>query len=211
MPKILSRVFASGLRVREDGDAAGDGRTLVGLAVPFGVELDVVDWWDEYTETFEKGAFAKTIRDRKWPVPLLFHHQHRSLGIGRATHLEETDAGLEAEFHLTEGVQLADEVLALVLDEAISGLSIGFEPVDERPTVKGPDRTPPSSRDLVIRTEVNLREVSVCNFPAYTDAGVTGVREAQARHPSLAALSAERGRLHELRTVAVDRWGRVRR
>jgi Escherichia/Staphylococcus phage prohead protease len=206
----LSRVFTSSLRVREDEDPAGDGRTLVGLAVPFGTELDVVDWWDEYTECFEKGAFAKTIRDRSRPVPLLFHHQHRSLGIGRAVNLEETDAGLEAAFHLTEGVQLADEVLALVKDEAISGLSIGFEPVQQRET-KGPARTPPSDRDLVVRTEVNLREVSICNFPAYTDAGVTDVRAAQARHPSLAALAAERGRLHELRAVAVDRWGRVRR
>jgi uncharacterized protein len=208
----LSRVFPQSLRVREGEDSAGDGRTLIGLAVPFGVELDVVDWWDEYTESFEKGSFAKTIRDRARPVPLLFHHQHRALGIGRATKLTETDEGLEAEFHLTEGVQLADEVLALVQDEAISGLSIGFEPVEGKDRItKGKDRTPPSSRDLVTRTEVNLREVSVCNFPAYPDAGVIGVRDARSRHPSLAALSAERGRLHELRSVAVDRWGRVRR
>jgi uncharacterized protein len=212
MARPLSRVFASSLRIRDDaGDGAGgDGRTIYGLAVPFGVELDVVDWWDEYTETFCKGAFAKTISDRARPVPLLFHHQHRALGIGRATSLTEIDAGLEAEFHLTEGVQLADEVLALVADDAMSGLSIGFEPVQQIVT-SGPARTPPSSRDLVTRTEVNLREVSVCNFPAYETAGVAGVREAQARHPSLAALAAERGRLHETRTLAVDRWGRVRR
>jgi len=211
MSRPLSRVYASSLRIRDgDGDSAGDGRTLVGLAVPFGVELDVVDWWDEYTELFEKGAFSKTISDRAKPVPLLFHHQHRSLGIGRASSLTETDAGLEAEFHLTEGVQLADEVLALVADEAISGLSIGFEPVQQKVT-SGPSRTPPSSRDLVTRTEVNLREVSVCNFPAYQDAAIAGVRDAQSRHPSLSALAAERGRLHETRTLAVDRWGRVRR
>jgi uncharacterized protein len=210
MSRPLSRVYSTSLRIRDEGETAGDGRTLVGLAVPFGVELDVVDWWDEYTETFTKGAFSKTITDRGKPVPLLVHHQHRSLGIGRATSLVETDEGLEAEFHLTEGVQQADEVLALVADEAISGLSIGFEPVQQS-VVSGPARTPPSSRDLVTRTEVNLREVSICNFPAYVDAGVSGIRDAQARHPSLAALAAERGRLHEARTVAVDRWGRVRR
>jgi uncharacterized protein len=210
MSRPLSRVYSTSLRIRDEGETAGDGRTLVGLAVPFEVELDVVDWWDEYTETFTKGAFAKTITDRGKPVPLLVHHQHRSLGIGRATSLTETDAGLEAEFHLTEGVQQADEVLALVADEAISGLSIGFEPVQQSVT-SGSSRTPPSSRDLVTRTEVNLREVSICNFPAYVDAGVSGIRDAVGRHPSLAALAAERGRLHEARTVAVDRWGRVRR
>jgi len=208
MARPLARVFASRLELRHED--AGDGRTLIGLAVPYGVELDVVDWWDEYTELFEKGSFAKTIADRSRPVPLLVSHQHRALGIGRATRLEETDAGLEAEFHLTEGVQQADEVLALVKDEAISGLSIGFEPVQQR-TTAGPHREPPSSRDLVVRTEVNLREVSVCNFPAYADAGVTGVRAAVSRHPSVSALAAERGRLHETRSVAVDRWNRVRR
>ena len=219
MTKPLEHALPMGLAlVRHDagdGEAedAGDGRTLVGLAVPFGVELEVSDYWgwDSYTEVFEKGSFTKTIRDRSKPVPLLAHHAHRALGIGRATSLVETDAGLEATFHLTEGVQLADEVLALVLDEAISGLSIGFEPVKESRT-EGSARTPPSRSDLVVRTEVALREVSVCNFPAYELAGVTGVRDASvARHPSIASLTAERGRLHELRTVAVDRWGRVRR
>lgn len=210
MPRILNHEFGSSLTVRTEDAGAGDGRTLVGLAVPFDVELDVSDLWDDYTEVFRKGSFAKTIRDRAKPVPLLFHHQHRSMGIGRASRLEETDAGLEAEFHLTEGVQLADEVLALVKDDAISGLSIGFEPV-QRNEVKGPHRTPASSRDLIERTEVILREVSICNFPAYAGAGVTDVRDGRDRHPSIAALAAERGRLVEARGALVDRWGRVRR
>jgi Escherichia/Staphylococcus phage prohead protease len=208
MATPLHRVYPEAtFRIRSE--SSGDGRTLVGLAVPYDEELDVSDWFDDYTEVFRKGAFAKTIRDRAKPVPLLVSHQHRALGIGRATALEETDAGLEAEFHLTEGVQAADEVLALVMDDAISGLSIGFEPIQQRET-KGPARTPPSTRDLVERTEVALREVSVCNFPAYAGAGVTAVRaEDVARHPSIATLVAERARLHELRTSAVDRWGRV--
>ena len=214
--RTLSHAFPVTFHVRHD-DAGGDGRTLVGLAVPYDAELEVDDWWDAgYTEVFRKGAFAKTIRDRARPVPLLVSHAHRSLGIGRAVRLEETDAGLEADFHLTEGVQQADEVLALVADEAIGGLSIGFEPVQDR-TTKGPNRTPPRDRDLVERTEVVLREVSVCNFPAYAGAGVSGIRshvaavpaDALARHPSVATLAAERGRLLEARTAAVDRWGRV--
>lgn len=211
MGKTLTHLFASTLTVRDAGDSegGGDGRTLVGLAVPFDTEIQVSDWWDDYTEVFRKGAFAKTIRDRAKPVPLLVHHQHRALGIGRATKLSETDAGLEAEFHLTEGVQLADETLALILDEAIGGLSIGFEPVQQRET-KGPHREPPAALDLVERTEVNLREVSICNFPAFDAAGVTGVRSSSSG-PSLADLAAERGRLHEARTVALDRWGRVER
>jgi HK97 family phage prohead protease len=210
VPRILSHAFASSLELRADDDDTGDGRTLVGLAVPFDTEIEVSDWWDDYTEVFRKGAFAKTIRDRSKPVPLLDHHRGRDRGIGRAVHLEETDAGLEAAFHLTEGVQAADEVLALVLDDAISGLSIGFEPIQHRET-RAAMREPPSDRDLIERTEVALREVSVCNFPAFADAQVTGVRDAQGRHPTLAHLRAERDRLRQLEVVAVDRWGRVDR
>jgi len=214
--RTLTHPFPATFHVRHEADG-GDGRTLVGLAVPYDVELEVDDWWDmPYTEVFRKGAFAKTIRDRGRPVPLLVSHAHRALGIGRSVRLEETDAGLEADFHLTEGVQQADEVLALVADEAISGLSIGFEPVIDKRTA-GPKRTPASARELVERTEVVLREVSVCNFPAYADAGVTGIRSLApaptvadvGRHPSVATLAAERGRLLEARTAAVDRWGRV--
>lgn len=211
MPRILNHPFAATLEIRTetgpDGEPTGDGRTLIGLAVPFDTELDVSDWWDEYTEVFRKGAFAKTIRDRSRPVPLLISHQHRALSIGRAASLTESDRGLEAEFHLTEGVQMADEVLALVADDAISGFSIGFEPIQHR-EIKGPHREPPSTMDLVERTEVNLREVSICNFPAYAGAGVESTRSSTDR-PTIANLAAERARLHAARADAIDRWGRV--
>src|SRR5215471_6978429 len=182
--RTLTHAFPASFRVRDDDAGAGDGRTLVGLAVPYDVELDVEDPWSfepPYTEVFRRGSFAKTIKDRTRPVPLLVSHQHRALGIGRASRLEETDAGLEAEFHLTEGVPDADIVLALVKDDALGGLSIGFEPSADDVTTRGPDRSPASTRDLVERWSVNLREVSVCNFPAYATAGVTGVRDAGGR------------------------------
>lgn len=203
--KVLTHAMATTLVVRSDDDA-GDGRTLVGLAVPFDVELDVSDWWDDYTEVFRKGAFAKTLRDRSRPVPLLVSHEHRSLPIGAATSMVETDEGLAAEFHLSATAR-ADEVLALVTDRAMSGLSIGFEPVRQNVT-RGSARDPAADRDLVERMEVNLREVSVCNFPAFADAGVTGVRDLSS-HPSLASLAAERARLAGASSAALDRWGRV--
>lgn len=207
--KILTHQLAATFSVRDE-DAGGDGRTLVGLAVPYDVELEVSDFWDEYTEVFRRGSFAKTISDRKQPVPLLVMHEHRTLPIGAATALAETDAGLEAEFHLSATAR-ADEVLELVRDRALSGLSIGFSlPAGAPPKVtKGPDRQPPSARDLVERTEVNLREVSICNFPAFADAGVTGVRDSTGSHPSLAALALERTRLEADKANALDRWGRV--
>jgi len=206
--RTYTHVMANRLHVRHaEGDS--DGRTLYGLAVPYGVELDVSDWWDDYTEVFQKGSFAKTIRDRSHPVPLLVSHERRALPIGASVDLTEEDDGLHAAFHLAATAK-ADEVLALVAEDAISGLSIGFEPVSEERT-KGTERTPPSARDLVIRTAVKLHEVSVCNFPAYATAGVEGVRAAQDRHPTMAALGAERARLHAVRSGLVDRFGAAER
>ena len=202
--KVLTHAMATTLMVRHDDES--DGRTLVGLAVPFGVELEVSDWWDDYTEVFRRGAFSKTLREASRAVPLLVSHEHRALPIGAATSMVETDDGLAAEFHLSRTAR-ADEVLSLVTDGALSGLSIGFEPVKQQVT-KGSARAPAADRDLVERTEVNLREVSVCNFPAFVGAGVTGVRDAST-HPSLSSLAAERGRLDLARATALDRWGRV--
>jgi hypothetical protein len=204
----LTHVYARHLAVRhDDGSAGADGRTLYGLAVPYDVELDVSDWWDDYSEVFRKGSFAKTISQRAHPVPLLVSHERRALPIGASTELTEEDDGLHAAFHLS-ATPKADEVLALVADDAISGLSIGFEPVTHTVT-DGAKRSPPHRWDLHERTEVILREVSVCNFPAYDEAGVHGVRAAQERHPSLAALAAERSRLRDVRSGLTDRWGRV--
>jgi|SRR5215831_12865626 len=206
--RTLTHIYANRLVVRhDDGQPEGDGRTLVGLAVPFDVELDVSDWWEDYTEVFRKGSFAKTIRDRKHAVPLLVSHERRGLPIGAATELSEEADGLHAAFHLA-ATPKADEVLALVLEGAISGLSIGFEPVTHKVT-EGTKRTPPSARDLHERSEVILREVSVCNFPAYEDAGVAGVRAASANHPSVAALAAERTRGMAVVRSHADRFGRV--
>jgi hypothetical protein len=214
MRETLTHYVPLELELRDDGAAGGDGRTLVGLAVPFGVPLEVRDW-DDYTEVFVRGAFAKTIRDRAKPVPLLLHHDHRRNGVGKATKLTETDRGLEAEFHLTPGVQSSDEALALVVDDVLTGLSIGFEPVlDELTRASG--RTPPADRDLITRTEVALREVSLCNFPAFAAAGVEGTRSSSSSRTtggagrSLANLAAERTQLRQAGSDALDRWGRAR-
>jgi uncharacterized protein len=206
MPKPLRHTLLSGLEVRHEPDA-GDGRTLIGLAVPFDVELDVSDWFDDYTEVFRRGAFAQTIRERSAPVQMFVNHKHRELPIGKAVHLEETDRGLEAEFHLSV-VPEADQVLTLVGDGVMNGLSIGFEPVGAPQITKGKDRTPPADRDLVERTEVKLYEVSICSFPAYAAAGVESTRSSSG-HPSITSLAAERARLHAARADALDRWGRV--
>lgn len=143
--------------------AAGDGRTLVGLAVPFDQPTNV----GGYTESFTRGAFARTIAERGAArVKILAAHSASVNPIGRATVLREDPAGLHVEMRISK-TALGDEVLALVDDGALDGLSIGFQPVRafNNPTTS-----------VVERTEVRLNEISVCAFPAYDGARVLAVR-----------------------------------
>lgn len=161
----LYRVAPVDLAVRSEGD----GRTLSGLCVPFGVSANVSDGGPRYREQFARGAFRRTIAERGSKVQLKVEHPgSKALPIGRATVLREDAAGLFGEFRVSR-TTLGDEVLELVRDGALDSLSVGFAPISDR---RLPDGT-------VSRTEVALREVSVVATPAYEGAQILGVRSAR--------------------------------
>jgi HK97 family phage prohead protease len=174
------RSFHADLEVR------GDGRTVVGLAVPFGTATRIGGDFG-FTETFRRGAFARTIAERGDKVKFLAMHDYEALPIGRATVLREDTAGLYGEFRVSK-TTAGDEVLELVRDGSLDGLSIGFH------AIPAGDRWS-SDRQSVERTEVKLYEVSAVAFPAYETALIGGVRSACAAPHLLAAMT----RLHELR------------
>jgi HK97 family phage prohead protease len=138
-----------------------------GIAVPFDTPTEIREFWDTYTEVFDRGAFAKTIAERGDKVKFLYQHDSAQ-PIGRATTLREDSNGLYAEFQVS-ATALGNDVLELVRDGTLDGLSIGFVPVRDVVTDGGA---------MVHRSEVKLREVSSVTFPAYEDALITGVRNA---------------------------------
>ncbi len=144
-----------------------DGRTLVGLAVPYNVETRI----GSYVESFAPGAFDGT---DPATVPVLAAHNRTELPIGRALSLTDTPAGLAVELRISQ-TAYGDDVLALVRDGAATGLSIGFQPVE------GGDRWN-RDRTKVTRTRANLVEISVVGFPAYLDARIAAVRTALHHH-----------------------------
>ena len=158
MTEVLHRAFAD-LEIR----AAGDGRTVVGVAVPFDRPTDV----GGYIESFTRGAFARTIAERGAArVKVLAAHSSTVNPIGRATVLREDPAGLHVELRVSK-TQLGDECLELIRDGALDGLSIGFQPIR---AVHNP------TTGVVERTEVRLDEISLVSFPAYDGARVLAVR-----------------------------------
>ena len=81
---IHERQYTSSLALR----AEGDGRTLVGPVLPWGVEAKVVDQGRLVTETFERGALAGT---DPATIPLTATHPRDAgtLPIGRTLPIED--------------------------------------------------------------------------------------------------------------------------
>lgn len=155
----LSRSFCD-LEVR----ASGEGRTILGIVVPFERTAEVSDGGPFYPEMFRQGAFAKSIAERGDRVKLLSQHNGRANPLGRAIVLREDTIGLYGEFQVSK-TAAGDEALELARDGALDSFSVGFAPVKHTKVGK-----------TVVRTEVHLREVSLVTFPAYEDARIAAVR-----------------------------------
>jgi uncharacterized protein len=181
---IHTRHFTSSLAIRDNGD----GRTLVGPLLPWGVRARVVDQGRLVTEVFERGALAGTDPGR---VPLTATHPQDAgtLPIGVTLSIEDrTDAAWGA--WRVSDTMLGNEVLALARDGVPLGLSIGFA------EVPGGTRWS-ADRQRVTRTRAALDHVAVVRVPAYAGAGVVGLR-AGGQHgapptPALLTLLLRRG------------------
>jgi HK97 family phage prohead protease len=148
------RAYAGTIEVRD-----AEQRIIAGPVVPYGTETRI----GSYVESFTRGAF-----DGADPadVPLLVSHQHAALPVGRTLRLTDEPSALVGEWQLSR-TRDADDVLSLACDGVPIGLSVGFQPIDDRWT---------KDRSKVVRVRAHLGEVSVVGMPAYRDAKVTSVR-----------------------------------
>jgi len=141
------------LKARITTDEAG---TITGLAWPFGSP-------DQVGDLIEKGAF-------KFPskLPMLFaHDQAQAIGVWDS--IEETPEGLTVKGRLfVNDVSRAREVRALVKEEAVTGLSIGFVTRKSTPRRDG-------GRTI---TALDLHEISVVPVPMHPGARVTSAKAA---------------------------------
>jgi HK97 family phage prohead protease/HK97 family phage major capsid protein len=131
-----------------------DTREVVGLAVPYG---QVADIGGVYREQFVPGAI-RSVED----VKLFWQH---SEPIGKILEGRDTEAGFEIRAMISDTPR-GQEAYTLLRDGVINKFSVGFMAVEQ--TRDG---------DLVTRTLVDLREVSLVSFPAFAGASVSEVRE----------------------------------
>jgi len=164
---IERRQYDATFEVRSEGD----GRTIVGIAVPYDVEQRINPG---LVEVFRKGVFRDVTRAAN-RVKLLFQHK-TDTPIGRATMLEERDGGLYGEFRISK-TEAGDEALELIRDGVLSNLSVGFQPLKDE-----------KRGGVVNRIRAHLAEVSLVTFGAYGDAAnIVAVRQ-EIEKPNLASV-----------------------
>lgn len=139
-------------------------RTITGLAVPYG------------EPTFSHGAkfqFSKgtlSLPEDPTRIKLLVGH-NRDNAVGKATSLQDTDAGLLAKFSVARGPK-GDEALSMAEDGVWDGLSVGL-----RDGAKFEKRG-----EIVHFSSAVLGEISLTGDPAFSSARVAAV-VAQAPSP----------------------------
>lgn len=172
---LAAQVFRPRTTIEPDG-------TVEGYASLFG-ELDGA------RDMVMPGAFARTLKSRGLRrIPMLFQHDPAE-PVGVWLELVEDFRGLRARGKLIPDVQRARELIALVRDGAVDGLSIGFR------TVKG--RIDPATRIRRI-VDLDLWEISIVTFPLLAGARVRAVKASSSPAKQTYA-----------RARAEKEWGRV--
>ncbi|MEQ1578442.1 MAG: HK97 family phage prohead protease [Hyphomicrobium sp.] len=113
------------------------------------------------------GAFRQSLAERgTGGIRMLFQHDANQ-PIGVWTSLSEDARGLYAKGQLSLDVPKARDVLALMRDRALDGLSIGYKPVKFHRDAKGGTRW---------LDQVDLWEISIVTFPMLPGARVSHVK-----------------------------------
>lgn len=146
--------------VREDGGE----KTLEGYFAVFNSNYEI---WDGMTESIAPGAFAGTLSG---DIRALINH-NTTLVLGRTKagtlELKEDSRGLWGRVRLNTADTDALNVYERVKRGDVDGCSIGFRILREAYKAEA------DGSDHWTILEMELFEVSVCTFPAYTETNVT--------------------------------------
>ena len=146
MSEMITREFQARLVDAEE-------RTIVGLAVPYGQEIELTG---NLKERFEAGAI-ESVDD----VKLFYGHEEP---IGKVIEGRDTPEGYEIVAKISDTPR-GNEVYTLLQDDVLNRFSVGFFPVKDR-----------KEGQTIVRELVDLKEVSVVPFPAFEGAKITEVR-----------------------------------
>lgn len=152
-------------------EPVGDGWTVYGQAVPYGVPSRVTDdgGLSFYTEVFEPGAFQRDVgKGGRWVNLMVGHHgDDGDRFLGRCVALEERDDGLYPSFRLDRNHPQAEAARA----GELRGWSVSARVYRSR------EETDAMGQRLVRRQACGLSHVAATASPQYGGAGVLVARE----------------------------------
>lgn len=189
---MLLRSF-SALR---DAEIGSDGRTLVLACCPFDQPaiVDDGDGLGEYSEEFRRGAFANIVRAAN-RTELRYDHILDGPPYGFGIDLIEDPTHLIGRFRVAPSEQ-GDQILALVRDDQLGGVSIRFDPGTDSTSTRNGMRH-------VSRIRIKqMPEVSLTPSPSYEGTGVLAIRSRKPDvepTPDLAVVERERLRWQRAR------------
>ena len=155
----------SDLKAYDDDDENKEYGEFEGYGSVFGNK-------DLGNDVIEKGAFSKSLRQRKAKgVKLLYQHKS-DMPIGVFDEIKEDDHGLVVKGRLALKTQAGAEAYELLKMGALDGLSIGFR---VNPSEVSYDKR---NNKRIIK-EVDLMEVSLVTFPMNPQATVMSVKGEQ--------------------------------
>jgi uncharacterized protein len=160
----MSEMVTFGVELRA-GDDGGDGRTLTGLAIPYG-EVTLYSGHPAAAggERFARGSLKRTIAHRKGRLPKLFRNHAHDVAIGVAIDMRDADEGVFASWRIAD-TPAGNAALQEFREGVLDSLSVGFRAIRET-MVDG-------VREI---REAHLLEVSLVPMPAYAGAQVLSVR-----------------------------------
>lgn len=148
---------------------AGDERTVSGLGVPYGVVIEHLFG----RETFDPGSIEGA------DTAVILWQHNRDEPIGRVTSTEDGEDGTTITARLSTTAR-AEEALTLTRDGVVTGISIGFEPLEYR--IEHDDET---GEETLHWTRVIAREFSLVTFPAYDTARTRSTLTPPERTPAM--------------------------
>lgn len=159
-------------------DAVAEDGAFTGYGSVFGVT-------DAYSEQVMPGAFKDSLATwaakGRMPAMLWSHSTNRPVGVW--TKMEEDERGLKVEGRLVLGCTDGRDAYELMKAGAMTGLSIGFMPVETtRACDTNGDKCPGCVECIEQLNKVDLWEVSPVVFPACDEAQVEEVRSSPGAH-----------------------------
>ncbi|AWN24015.1 HK97 family phage prohead protease [Deinococcus irradiatisoli] len=84
---------------------------------------------DSYGDVIQKGAFVKTVAERKDKIKVLYNHDYYSnLPIGKPINMIEDSFGLLASMKMSQ-TQMGQDVYTLAQEGALDSMSIGYSAI----------------------------------------------------------------------------------